>query len=62
MNGFGASLLQAAREQIRRMPDMDAEKVAKIKAQLKNGTYHVDGNRIASKMLAESLLKEIDEQ
>jgi negative regulator of flagellin synthesis FlgM len=48
--------LMAAREAIRRMPEVDAEKVAKVRAQLQAGTYVVDSRKIAAKMVDEALL------
>lgn len=48
--------LQAAQQMVRRMPDVDIEKVNKIKTRLKEGTYNVDANSIAANILAESLI------
>lgn len=55
-----AKEMQAAREAIGKMDDVDHEKVAGIKAQLKAGTYKVDAEKIAEKMIEESLLKELE--
>lgn len=55
-----AKELQAAREAIGKMEDVDNEKVARIKAQIKAGTYKVDADKIAGKMIEESLLKEME--
>jgi negative regulator of flagellin synthesis FlgM len=52
--------LQAAREAVAKMDAMDHEKVARIKAQIASGTYRVDAARIASKMIEESLLDDIE--
>jgi negative regulator of flagellin synthesis FlgM len=52
--------LQAARESLAKMDAMDHEKVARIKAQIASGTYRVDAARIASKMIEESLLDDIE--
>lgn len=46
--------LQAARQAIEKMNDVDHEKVARIKAQIQAGTYKVDAEKIAEKMLEES--------
>ena len=54
-----AKELQAAREAIAKMDDMDHEKVARIKAQIEAGTYKVDADKIAETMITESLLKEL---
>lgn len=48
--------MQAARQAVAQMPEVDEEKVARIKAQVQNGTYKVDGRKVADNMLAESLL------
>jgi negative regulator of flagellin synthesis FlgM len=55
-----AQELQSAREAIRNMDDIDHEKVAGIKAQIEAGTYKVDGQKVARKMLEESLLKDLE--
>ncbi|MEJ2157879.1 MAG: flagellar biosynthesis anti-sigma factor FlgM [Desulfobacteraceae bacterium] len=55
-----AKELQAAREAIKKMDEVDHEKVAEIKAQLEAGTYKVDAEKIAGKMIEESLLKELE--
>jgi negative regulator of flagellin synthesis FlgM len=52
--------LQAAREALAKMDAVDHEKVARIKARIAAGTYKVDAAKIASKMIAESLLDDID--
>jgi negative regulator of flagellin synthesis FlgM len=52
--------MQAARQAIRQMPEVDAEKVAKVRAQLKEGTYVVDSKKIAAKMVAEALLNDLE--
>lgn len=50
-----AQELQAASEAIKKMDDVDHAKVAEIKAQIEAGTYKIDANKIAGKMLEESL-------
>ncbi|RJQ73018.1 MAG: flagellar biosynthesis anti-sigma factor FlgM [Desulfobacteraceae bacterium] len=55
-----AHQLQAAREALRHMPEVDLDKVAEIKARLKEGRYTADPQKIASKILEESLLKELE--
>ena len=52
--------MQAARQAIRQMPEVDAEKVAKVRAQLKEGTYVVDSKKIAAKMVTEALLNDLE--
>jgi flagellar biosynthesis anti-sigma factor FlgM len=51
-----AKQLLIAQKQIRSMSDMDMEKVAKIKAQIKAGTYQVDAQKTAAKMLQETFI------
>lgn len=53
-----AKEMQAARQAIQQMPDVDLEKVAKIKAQIKSGSYKVNAQEIASKMIRESLISD----
>ncbi len=48
--------MQAARQAVAQMPDVDEEKVARIKARIQSGTYKVDSHKVADNMLAESLL------
>jgi negative regulator of flagellin synthesis FlgM len=55
-----AKELQAARAAIAKMDVVDHAKVARIKAQVAAGTYKVDAAKIASKMIEESLLADID--
>ncbi len=55
-----AKELQAARDAIQKMDDVDHAKVARIKAQIEAGTYEVDADKIAGKMIEESLLKEME--
>jgi flagellar biosynthesis anti-sigma factor FlgM len=50
--------MQAARQAIRQMPEVDLEKVAQIKARIKAGRYEVDAQAAASKMMMESLLND----
>ena len=50
--------MQAAMEAVKQMPDVDMDKVAKVKAMLENGTYKTDADKTAAKMLAESLIKD----
>ncbi len=52
--------LQAALEAVQKMDDVDHEKVARIKAQIKAGTYRVDAHKAASKMLEDALAADTD--
>ena len=55
-----ARMLQAARDTVRQMPDVDEAKVAEIKARLQAGTYAPDSRTIAAKMIDEALLIDSD--
>lgn len=55
-----AKELQAAREALAKMDSVDHAKVARIRAQIAAGTYQVDAAKIASKMIEESLLDDIE--
>lgn len=52
--------LQAAHEAIQKMDAVDHEKVARIKARIEAGTYKVDADKVAGKMLEDSLLGDAD--
>ncbi len=51
--------VKEAKEQLDYIPDVREEKVAEIKSQLENGTYNIDGKKIALNMMRESLIDEI---
>jgi len=51
--------IQEARKLLDSIPDVRDEKVARIKAQIKAGTYQVDEKGTAAKMVRESLLNEL---
>ena len=51
--------IQEAKKLMDSIPDIREEKVAKIKAQIQNGTYHVEEKKLAAKMIKESLLNEL---
>ena len=46
-----ARALKAAAAQIANTPDVDSEKVARIKAAIDNGSYTIDAERVAGKMI-----------
>ena len=54
-----ARRIQEARKLLNSVPDIRGEKVAQIKAHIEDGTYHVDGEKVAEKIIKESLLDEI---
>jgi negative regulator of flagellin synthesis FlgM len=47
-----------AREQLESIPDVREEKVSEIKGQIEDGTYKIDGKKIARNMIRESLIDE----
>lgn len=48
--------LQEAKEILKKMPEIQAEKVAELKNQIKNGTYEIRSGKTAQKMVKEFLL------
>lgn len=51
--------VQEAHKQLESVPDIREEKVAQLKEQVENGTYEVDAEKVADKMLRESLLNDL---
>lgn len=51
--------VQEATKLIKELPNISEEKVAKLKEQVDQGTYRIDGKKIAFKMLKESILDEL---
>ena len=54
-----AKQIQRAKELIDALPDIREEKVAEIRARIEAGEYEIDGERIAEKMIQESLSNEL---
>jgi len=54
-----AKKIQEAKNLMDSIPDIREEKVAKIKAQIENGTYQVEEKKLAAKIVKESLLNEL---
>ena len=54
-----AKEVQEATKLIKELPDIREEKVAKLKEKVDQGTYRIDGKKIAFKMLKESILDEL---
>jgi negative regulator of flagellin synthesis FlgM len=48
--------IQQARKAINDLPDVRTEKVEDLRNQIEQGTYHVNGEDIAEKMIGESLI------
>jgi flagellar biosynthesis anti-sigma factor FlgM len=51
--------IQMAKIQLQGIPDVRAEKVTEIKNQISQGTYPVSSEKIAHRLMAESLLNEL---
>ncbi len=51
-----AKEIQQARQALSELPDVREEKVAELKARIEDGTYRVDGEKVAEKIVGESLL------
>jgi negative regulator of flagellin synthesis FlgM len=54
-----AKRVQKAKKLMESIPDIREEKIAKVKAQIENGTYQVQEKKLAAKMIKESLLNEL---
>lgn len=54
-----AKEIQKAKEILDSVPDIRKQKVAEIKTQIEDGTYKIDGEKIALKVIEESLLNEL---
>jgi negative regulator of flagellin synthesis FlgM len=48
--------IKQLRDAINRLPDIREDKVRELKDKVERGIYEVDGQKIAEKMVAESLL------
>lgn len=46
-----AKSLQQLEESVKQLPDVDSEKVAKLKAAVENGSYSVNADKLAQNML-----------
>ena len=54
-----AKNLQEAQKQLEAIPDVREDKVAQLKEQIENGTYEIDEEKIADKMLKDALLNDL---
>jgi len=54
-----AKRIQEAKKQLDAMPDIREDMVARLKEQVENGTYEIDAEKIAGKMLKDSLLNNL---
>lgn len=53
-----AKRVQEARSQLNDIPDVREEKVTELRNQIQNGTYQIDADKIAGKMIKEGLLND----
>ena len=51
--------IHKAQRQLAAIPDVREDKVAQLKEQIENGTYEIDEEKIADKMLKDELLKDL---
>ena len=54
-----ARQIQEAKKIIDSLPDIREEKVAEIRERIENGTYRVDSEKIAFRMIKESILDQL---
>ena len=54
-----AKKVQEAQKQLEAIPDVREDKVAQLKEQIENGTYEIDEEKIADKMLKDLLLNDL---
>ena len=51
--------VQEANKQLENIPDIREDKVAQLKEQVEKGTYEVDAEKVADKMLRDTLLNDL---
>ncbi len=54
-----AKKIKEAQTQLEAIPDVREDKVAQLKEQIENGTYEIDEEKIADKMLKDSLFNDL---
>ena len=54
-----AKKVQEAQKQLEAIPDVREDKVAELKEQIENGTYDMDEEKIAGKMIKDALLNDL---
>jgi negative regulator of flagellin synthesis FlgM len=54
-----AKRIQAAQSQMEAIPDVRSDKVAEIRRRIEDGTYEIQPDKIAEKMIRESLLNDL---
>jgi len=53
-----AKRVQEARRQLDDIPDVREDKVSQLRSQIQNGTYEINADKVAGKMIKESLLND----
>jgi len=54
-----AKRVQEARSQLDDIPDVREDKVSQLRSQIQNGTYEINAEKIADKMIKEGLLNDV---
>ncbi len=54
-----AKIMQEAIKVLETLPDVREEKVAQIRERIEDGTYQVDGRKVAEKMINESIMNDL---
>jgi len=54
-----AKTVQEAQTQLKSIPDVREDKVAELREQIEKGTYEPDAEKIAGKMIKDSLLNDL---
>ena len=54
-----AKIMQEAIKVLETLPDVREEKVAQIRERIEEGTYQVDGRKVAEKMINESIMNDL---
>ena len=53
-----AKRIQEIRSQLDEVPDVNEEKVAQLRQEIENGTYEINADKIAGKMIREGLIND----
>ena len=53
-----AKRIQEVRSQLDEVPDVNEEKVARLRNEIESGTYEINADKIAGKMLREGLIND----
>jgi len=54
-----AKQIQEAKKQLDNISDVREDKVAQLKSQIENGTYEINAEKIADKMIKEGLINDL---